>query len=167
MRNVTLICVFLVAFGYGCVKKTELDVVKNKVEQLEFENYKLSREVAFLSERLVQLEAMCAPEPEPEVDLASMSVADRIRRVAKQEGYQYPEKLVRLAKCESGLNPHAKLVNRRERSYGVFQINLKAHRHITRAQATDVEWATRWSIERIRMQGFRDWKICSRKMRLR
>ena len=153
----------LLMFGCGLAKQTTVENMSVEVEELHAANMSLLLQVDMLSTRVHQLELACIPPPQPE---KSLSVSDRIRQVAKEEGYPHPDKLIKLAKCESGLNPKAKLVNRRERSYGVFQINLKAHRHITYEQATDVEWATRWSIKQIRIRGFRDWKNCSRKMNL-
>jgi len=169
MRKFALVCTMYtlsvvgLLVGCGLAKQDTLDGVRDQVDELERTNYELRCQVDMLTQRVHQLEQELIP-PEPE---KPMSVADRIRKVAKEEGYPYPEKLIKLAKCESSLNPKAKNVSRRERSYGVFQINLKAHRHITYEQATDVEWATRWSIGRIRKSGFRDWKICSRRMGLR
>lgn len=47
--------------------------------------------------------------------------------------------------CESSLNPNAKNITPRERSYGVAQINLMAHKNITIEQATDPQFAIEWT----------------------
>lgn len=44
---------------------------------------------------------------------------------------------------ESDLNPQAIRVTKRERSYGLFQINTKVHK-VTKRQALDPEWAAHW-----------------------
>jgi len=87
-----------------------------------------------------------------EPDVASMSVEEQIRHHAAEENFQWPDYLVRLAKCESKLDP--KVVNTKgnspaSRDRGVFQINDYWQRQVTDEQAFDVEWSTKWTMKRI------------------
>lgn len=65
-----------------------------------------------------------------------------------------PKYLVKLAKCESSLNPtiQSKFQQSygREQSFGLFQIHLKAHPHISVEQALDPVFNTTWAIEQIK-----------------
>jgi hypothetical protein len=65
--------------------------------------------------------------------------------------------LIRLAHCESTLNPAA--VGDYGNSLGLFQIFLKWHPDVTPEQALDVEFATRWTAKKIR-QGQGDLWTC-------
>lgn len=56
--------------------------------------------------------------------------------------------LIRLAHCESSLNPEA--VGDNGNSYGLFQIFLKWHPDVTAEQARDIEFATKWTANKIR-----------------
>jgi hypothetical protein len=61
---------------------------------------------------------------------------------SKASEYNVSEKLItRIVMCESGGNPNANLHTSREDSWGVAQINLKAHPQITKEQAIDIEFA--------------------------
>jgi soluble lytic murein transglycosylase-like protein len=51
--------------------------------------------------------------------------------------------------CESGNNPMAHALTEKEDSWGLVQINLKAHLHITKAQATNPEFAINFLTENI------------------
>ena len=55
--------------------------------------------------------------------------------------------ILHTAMCESRLNPLATNHTDREYSVGIAQINLKAHKHITKAQAKDVEFAANFMAE--------------------
>jgi hypothetical protein len=67
------------------------------------------------------------------------------------------ETLIRLAHCESSLNPQA--VGDNGNSHGLYQIFLKWHPDVTQAQAQDIEFATRWTASKIR-QGKGDLWTC-------
>ena len=58
-----------------------------------------------------------------------------------------------LAKYESSLNPEATNINYHEESYGLFQINTKVH-NVTPAQAKDIEFATKWTIDYLIQNGY-------------
>lgn len=56
--------------------------------------------------------------------------------------YHAPIPLMRaIITCESGNDPLAHKLSSKENSWGLVQINLKAHPEITRAQAIDPEFA--------------------------
>ncbi|MCX6743968.1 MAG: hypothetical protein NTX82_00390 [Candidatus Parcubacteria bacterium] len=65
--------------------------------------------------------------------------------------------LIRLAHCESSLNPAA--VGDENNSYGLYQIFLKWHPDVTLEQAQDIDFATRWTANKIR-QGQGDLWSC-------
>lgn len=70
------------------------------------------------------------------------TVEEIIRKIAKQESVD-PELAVRVARCESGLNPAAKNVNAPDSiDRGLFQWNNKYHPEITDVCAYDVECST-------------------------
>lgn len=52
-----------------------------------------------------------------------------------------PVIMTRIIACESSNNPNARNLTEVESSYGLVQINLKAHTNITIEQATDPEFA--------------------------
>lgn len=57
------------------------------------------------------------------------------------------------AKCESHLIPQQSMIIKngvKENSWGVWQIHLSAHTNITKEQAMDIEWSTRWAAEQFR-----------------
>jgi hypothetical protein len=71
------------------------------------------------------------------------TVEEEIRRIAKEENFKDIEKLVRIAKCESGLKPTAK--NPNSTATGVFQI--LRHGDLTTEQRESVEFSTHWAIK--------------------
>lgn len=75
-------------------------------------------------------------------------VEDQIRQIAASMNFKWPDYLVRLAKCESGFNPKA-LGDGGYRSRGVFQISEYYWPTVTDQQAYDVDFATRWTIEKV------------------
>ena len=77
----------------------------------------------------------------------------QIREIAKDSVVDWRHLYV-LAKYESTLNPEATNINHYEESYGLFQINIKAHPHITIKQAKDVKFATQWTIENLIKNGY-------------
>ena len=77
----------------------------------------------------------------------SQDVEGQIRKIAEERNFQWPDYLVRLAKCESDLNPMA--LGDRGKSRGLFQIYRPAHPFVTDKQAYDIEWATNWTISKI------------------
>lgn len=108
--------------------------------------------------------AKVAPKPKTSPTKQSVgSVEARIRAIAKEMGYQAPNFLVRLARCESGLNNFA--VGDKGTSFGLFQIHYPAqagftqviHKNITKAQALDIDYSTRWTIKKLMNGGAGIW----------
>ncbi|MBD3359459.1 MAG: hypothetical protein GF365_02015 [Candidatus Buchananbacteria bacterium] len=69
--------------------------------------------------------------------------------------------LIQLAHCESSLNPEA--VGDNGNSYGLYQIYLKWHPDVNKKQAQDIEFATKWTANKIR-QGKGDLWTCWNKI---
>lgn len=90
------------------------------------------------------------------------TVEETIRRVAKDEGVD-PSLAIRVAKCESGLNPGAKNVNTNGSvDRGVFQWNNRWHPEVTDEMAFDTEKATRAFCKAFK-EGHLDWWNASKK----
>lgn len=72
------------------------------------------------------------------------SITETMRYVAQQEMVD-PELCIRVARCESNLNPAARNMNKEGSvDRGLFQINNKYHPEVTDAQADDVIFATQF-----------------------
>jgi hypothetical protein len=86
----------------------------------------------------------------PSVTVAAnrQGVEGQIRQIAEEWDFPYQDYLVRLAKCESGLNPKA-LGDGMFKSRGIFQISKFYHPNISDECAYDVECATKFTIEKI------------------
>ena len=76
-------------------------------------------------------------------------VRDLITRIAKEYGVS-PLLAIKIATCESGLDPSRVGDLRRGVSRGLWQINKRYHPYITDQQAHDPEWSTRWAIQKIK-----------------
>ena len=59
------------------------------------------------------------------------------------------ETLYKTIKCESGFNPTAHKLTKKENSWGLSQINLKAHPNITKAQAINKKFAIEYMAKNI------------------
>ncbi len=70
------------------------------------------------------------------VQLKQMTVTALLEHYAEEYKVD-PNLLYLTVKCESGLNPKAINHTTKEYSVGIAQINLKAHKNITEAQAKD------------------------------
>lgn len=76
-----------------------------------------------------------------------------------------PKYLIALANCESSLNPTVqskfKQSYGQERSFGLFQIHVQAHKSVTVEQAKDPVFNTEWAIEEIKKgKAPRHWVRC-------
>jgi len=69
------------------------------------------------------------------------------RRISEIEP-ELADTLIRLAHCESTLNPEA--IGDNGNSYGLYQIFLRWHPDVTLDQAQDIDFATRWTANKIR-----------------
>lgn len=62
--------------------------------------------------------------------------------------------LLGIMRAESSFNCGAKNESRIEHSYGCYQINLDAHRHISREQAHDIFYSSAWTISHLVGKGW-------------
>ena len=62
--------------------------------------------------------------------------------------------------CESSFNPNAENITEREASFGLSQINLLAHRHISKEEALDPKYAIKFMAENISKGKGNMWKTC-------
>lgn len=85
-----------------------------------------------------------------------LSAKEALQKYATIYNVSY-EKMYRTAFCESSLNPNAINNTPREYSVGIVQINLKAHTHITVAQAKDVEFASEFMAKEFSRGNARIW----------
>lgn len=81
------------------------------------------------------------------------TVEETIRRIAVEENFSNPELLVKIAFCESSLNPKA--TNPKSTSRGLYQI-LNVH-GLTIEERENVEVSTRWTINKIKKDGTSAW----------
>ena len=86
--------------------------------------------------------------PSVAVAVNRQGVEGQIRQIAEECNFKWTDYLVRLAKCESGLNPKA-LGDGMFKSRGIFQISKFYHPNISDECAYDVECATKFTIEKI------------------
>lgn len=85
-----------------------------------------------------------------------------IRKIAKQEGVD-PDLAVRVAQCESGLDPGAVHINAKgSKDRGLFQWNDKWHPEITNDIAFDIEKSTQAFCKAFK-EGHLDWWNASKK----
>lgn len=106
------------------------------------------------------IESIATPAKAETVNSKQETVEETIRRLAQETGFRWPDYLVRLAHCESRLDPKATNDNGRYGiDRGVFQINSYYHGEVTDAQAFDLEWATRWTMDRINRGYQHEW-VC-------
>lgn len=97
-----------------------------------------------------------------EVVAKDLTVEEQIRKIAKEELVD-PDLAVRVAKCESSLNPKAININAPDSiDRGVFQINSKWHPDVTEAQAYDVEFSARFFCKAFK-EGHLEWWNASKK----
>lgn len=89
-------------------------------------------------------------------------IEEYIHYVAQREGVDVGEAL-KVARCESGLRWGAINHTEKEYSVGVFQINLKAHPHITKEQALNPFFNIGWAIDRMK-EGKSGWWTCWTKL---
>lgn len=102
--------------------------------------------------------------PKPVIEPV-ISVEQQIRDIAKTENFRWPDYLIRLATCESNLNP---LAENKHNNYpsnstdrGLFQINNYWHYEVSDACAFDIECATKWTMDRIN-KGYQSEWVCNK-----
>jgi hypothetical protein len=97
------------------------------------------------------------PEEVTSTSTEPVVVEAKIRRIAWEENYQDVEFLIALAKCESRLNPYA--VNGRGNypagsvDRGLYQASNHWQKGVSDAQAFDIDFATRWTIKKLKAGG--------------
>jgi hypothetical protein len=98
-----------------------------------------------------------------EAQAQTLTVEQQIRQIAKEENFQWTDYLVRLAYCESRLDPNATNTegNSAGIDRGVFQINSFYHSEVSDEQAFDVDYATRWTINMINEGRQTEW-VCDK-----
>lgn len=115
---------------------------------------------------VVRAEAI--PQEIEVLEIKKETVEETIRRLAKEANFKWTDYLVRLAKCESTLNPDATNAQNNYPSHskdrGLFQINNYWHKEVTDEQAYDLEWSTKWTMERINKGYQHEW-ACDRIIR--
>lgn len=90
------------------------------------------------------------------------TVEDQIRTIASQNGID-GDLAVKVAKCESGLNPQAVNINQDNGTdRGLYQINSKYHPRVTDAQAFDITFSTQFFCDAFK-SGNLSWWNASRK----
>lgn len=115
--------------------------------------------------KIEHAEAVMKPtEPEKkDEDIRSLII-----RIAQEENFNWPDYLVRLANCESRLDPKAKNDKNNKPAHsvdrGLFQINSYWHRDVTDTEAYNPEFATRWTIQKIN-EGKQHYWVCDRYIR--
>ena len=109
-------------------------------------------------EQVIQVETTTEEKTQPKT---KEEIKSLIRKIAK--AYEVDHELaIKVATCESGLNPKARLVNSpKSIDRGLFQINSYYHPHVTDAQADDPEFATRFFCEAVK-NGNLSWWNCSK-----
>jgi hypothetical protein len=85
-------------------------------------------------------------------------VEKKIREIAKEEIVD-PDLAVRVAKCESNLNPLAVNINTdNSQDRGLFQINDKYHPEVSNIEAFDIEASTRFFCKAFKAGNIYWWK---------
>lgn len=85
------------------------------------------------------------------------TIPEMITRIAKKNGVD-PNLAIRVAKCESGLNPNAVNENTDGTTdRGLYQINDYWHSHITDEQAFNPVFATQFFCDRVNKGKLSDW----------
>lgn len=119
----------------------------------------------FPQARVVKQEVKAEDHIEDTLGMVVETVEQTIRRLAKEANFPWADYLVRLAVCESGLNPKA--VNGRNnnpahsKDRGLFQINDYWHKNVPDSVAFDTEASTKWAIEKINNGGQGIW-VCNK-----
>ena len=86
-------------------------------------------------------------------------VESQIRQIAEEEEFQWPDYLIRLARCESRLDPNA--IGDSGSSRGLFQIHSGYWPGISDEEAFDIEWSTKWTMDMIN-SGYQHYWSCDK-----
>lgn len=88
-----------------------------------------------------------ASQQPPVASEVILSVEEEVRMIAERENFQYTDYLVKLAECESGLDPLIRGDSGLSR--GLFQINSYYWPDVSDECAFNVECSTLWTMEKI------------------
>ena len=123
------------------------------------------------SVEIIEVKEEPQEEPAPveaKPDVSAMTVEEQIRHWATEENFEWPDYLVKLAICESRLDPLAVRVKGNSpagsRDRGVFQINDYWQKQVTDDVAFSVEKSTKWTMDKINAGGQGIW-VCDRKIK--
>jgi len=99
------------------------------------------------------------PTGQPNDDKVMSDVETQIRTIANEEDFEWVDYLVRLAKCESKLDPNA--IGDSGHSRGLYQIHNLYHPSVSDEEAFDIEWSTKWTMDMIN-DGYQHYWTCNR-----
>ena len=100
---------------------------------------------------LVPLVALAKPLETTELEIQVKQTPREVLSMTAQKYGLSDKLLIDIATCESRLNPKPKPnITEHERSYGLVQINLLAHPHITIEQAEDMYFASEFLAKNIK-----------------
>ncbi len=137
----------------GCLIKIQLTPVAQAQELDDFQIYVQTDQglVPYSQFKIIKVEAEGVAENFDQPKFPALisfpyrqNVQQRIREIEPELG----DTLILLANCESTLNPNA--MGDDANSFGLYQIFLKWHTDVTREQALEIDFATRWTAQKIR-----------------
>lgn len=128
---VVLGAVFALGFAFGLFVMDRIRAVENTLKQPTTQII-----TPFEAEPI----SLKAPHPS--------TITDKIRAIAKDEGYADADYLIDLTFCESSLNQFA--LGDNEQSHGLWQIHEPAHPDMSIEEMYNVEMSTRWTINQLK-----------------
>jgi hypothetical protein len=129
------------------------DLNKTIIKRITEENTEENKEKETIKEKEIIKEEKKTEEAKTENE-----IIDLIKKTAKK--YNIDEELaVRVAKCESGLNPKAININAPDSiDRGLYQINSKWHPEVTEEQAFNIQFSINFFCEAVKNGYIRWWK---------
>jgi len=93
------------------------------------------------------------------IEISAIVVEKQIRQIAENEGFEWPDYLVRLARCESKLDPNVRGDSGHSR--GLFQIHELYWPSVSDECAFSVECSTKWTMDMINA-GYQHYWSCDK-----
>ena len=164
-KEILVAMVFVISF-------TLIQMFSNTTNDIKIDDTMASAEVIAIAESEagdVAIKANTSPAELPPYETLSFvskmnPVESEIREIAREHNFQWTDYLIRLAMCESSLNPNATNDNG---IYGVdrgiFQINSRYHWEVSDECAFDIKCATEWTINRVNDGYQKEW-VCNSKI---
>jgi len=162
----------------GCGIQKEFTRMKDRITALEEQNSSLMSAEAELAKRVEALESK-VPKENPELQdgriksgYYKLPTLDMIRQVAKDEGWIDVDGLIRMGRCESGLNSKATGPGSRDgHPRGMWQIKVRGKvnlegKAMTVEQAEDPVYSTIWTVRELKKGHLGLWE-CARRAGLR